>query len=165
VQAVEEAIHEAAKHDTRCEALAALVEHTRTMIEQARAAEAERGRVAAEAEAESAAAAAEEEVAEAAERLRMEEHAAALTLTMQTAALQLQQLHAQLGVVAPAAPAPQPEAEAEGSLCVVCMDAPKQYAIRPCMHMCTCEACTQQLVEQVVQSCPVCREPIERVFA
>jgi hypothetical protein len=28
---------------------------------------------------------------------------------------------------------------------VVCMDAPKDHFIRPCMHMCTCEACTQQL--------------------
>ena len=98
-------------------------------------------------------------------RLQLEHEAAALALTVQTATLRLQQMHAQLGVAAPAAPAPQPEAESEGSLCVVCMDAPKQYAIRPCMHMCTCEACTQQLVEQVVQSCPVCREPIERVFA
>ncbi len=67
VQAAEEAMHEAAKYETRCEALAALVEHARTMIEQARAAEAERARiVAAEAvEAEAA------EAAAAAERLRV----------------------------------------------------------------------------------------------
>ena len=76
--------------------------------------------------------------------------------------LRLQQMDAQLGAVAPAA---QPEALE--ALCVVCMDAPKQYAIRPCMHMCTCEACTQQLKEQNAQNCPVCRGPIEgieRVF-
>ena len=55
------------KYATRCEALAALVEFARTMIEQARAAEAERARiVAAEAvEAEAA------EAAAAAERLRV----------------------------------------------------------------------------------------------
>ena len=50
---------------------------------------------------------------------------------------------------------------------MVCMDAPKNHFIRPCMHMCTCEACTQQLQEQGAQSCPVCRGPIEgieRVF-
>ena len=37
----------------------------------------------------------------------------------------------------------------------------------PCMHMCVCEACTQQLQELGAQSCPVCRGPIEgieRVF-
>ena len=106
-------MHEAAKYETRCEALAALVDFARTLIEQARAAEAERARVAAEA----AAAAA--------------------------------------------------EAEAKEALCVVCMDAPKDHFIRPCMHVCTCEACTQQLQEQGAQSCPVCRGPIEgieRVF-
>ena len=42
-------MHEAANYETRCEALAALVEFARTMIEQARAAEAERAREAAEA--------------------------------------------------------------------------------------------------------------------
>ena len=165
VRAAEEAMHEAAKYETRCEALASLVGFARTLIEQARAAEAERERVEAEVEEAAAAVAGATEAAAAAERLRMEEQAAALTLTMQTAAQQLQQLHAQLGVVAPAAPAPQ--LEAEGALCVVCMDAPKQYAIRPCMHMCTCEACTQQLQEQGARSCPVCRGPIEgieRVF-
>jgi len=141
------------------------VEFARTMIEQAKAAEAERARVAAEAaeaEAEAEAEAAME--AEAAlERLQIEQEAAALTLSVKIHAMRLQQMHAQLGVVTPAAPAPQ--AEAKGALCVVCMDAPKNHVMRPCMHMCTCEACTQQLVEQVVQSCPVCREPIERVFA
>ena len=97
----------------------------------------------------------------------MEERRAEVAERQAELALEMQQLSAQLGVVAPAAPAPQPEAEAEGSLCVVCMDAPKNHFIRPCMHMCTCEACTQQLQEQGARSCPVCRGPIEgieRVF-
>jgi len=59
------------------------------------------------------------------------------------------------------ASAPLPEAE--GALCVVCMDAPKNHVMRPCMHMCTCEACTQQLLEQGVESCPVCRAPVEHI--
>ena len=66
-----------------------------------------------------------------------------------------------LGVVALAAPAPQPQAEE--ALCVVCMDAPKRCVVLPCMHMCTCEACSQQLLEQGAQSCPVCRGPMERI--
>jgi hypothetical protein len=75
VQAVEEAMYEAAKYESRCEALAALVEHARTMIEQARAAEAERARMAAEAAAATEAAAAAEEAVAAAERLQLEQEA------------------------------------------------------------------------------------------
>ena len=124
------------------------------MIEQARAAEAGQ-----------AWAAEAEEEAEAAQRLRMEKEMAELMLRAQSDTMRVQQMQAELGVVPPVAPAPQPEAEE--ALCVVCMDAPKSHVIRPCMHMCTCEACTQQLQEQGAQSCPVCRGPIEgieRVF-
>ena len=46
---------------------------------------------------------------------------------------------------------------------MVCMDAPKSHVIRPCMHVCTCEACTQQLQELGTSCCPVCRGPIEGV--
>jgi hypothetical protein len=54
-------------------------------------------------------------------------------------------MQAQLGVVAP--PAPTPQSEETEALCVVCMDAPKRCVVLLGMHMCTCEACTQQLVE------------------
>ena len=69
----------------------------------------------------------------------------------------LQQMQAQLGssVVPPAAPNPG----AEETLCVVCMDAPKNRVVLPCMHMCVCEACAQLLRDR----CPVCRGPIERI--
>ena len=151
MRTMQEALQEAEKYASRCEALAARMEEGRGVLERARAEQTERARAAAEAEAE--AAAAEEEAAAA--RLRLEEERAELIL-------RVQQMDAQLGAVAPA---PQPEAEE--ALCVVCMDAPKNHFIRPCMHMCTCEACTQQLQEQGAQSCPVCRGPIEgieRVF-
>jgi hypothetical protein len=75
---------------------------------------------------------------------------------MQRDAMRLQQVQAQLGVP----PAPQPDAEE--TLCVVCFDAPKQYAMLPCLHMCACEACAQQLM-QLRHRCPVCRGRIERV--
>jgi hypothetical protein len=153
VQAAEEAMHEAAKYASRCEALAALVEFARTLIEQARTAAAERARVAAEAaEAEAEAAAMDQEAEAAAERLQLEVEAAAL-------ASRMQEVHARLGVVPPLSPAPQPEE----AVCVVCMDAPKTCAVLPCMHMCMCVACTQQLLEQGAQSCPVCRAPMERI--
>jgi len=74
-------------------------------------------------------------------------------------------MQAQLGVVAPAAPAPQPEAEEV--MCVVCMDAPKQYTIMPCGHVCACAACAQRLLDEGTPCCPVCRGPIQdtmRVF-
>ena len=47
-------------------------------------------------------------------------------------------------------------------MCVVCMDAPKQYAMSPCLHVCACEACALQLLN-VTRTCPVCREPIQRI--
>jgi hypothetical protein len=156
-----EATAEAAKHgDRSSEPLAALVAEARVMIEQARAERAERARAAAE-EAEAAAAveAAATEAADA-ERLRLEEHVAALTLVMQSAAMQLQQAQAQLGSsgVPPAAPAPH--LDAEETMCVVCFDAPKEYAIVPCGHQCVCARCAEQLTETRTPMCPVCRGPI-----
>jgi hypothetical protein len=59
------------------------------------------------------------QAAAAAERLRIEQEMAALTL-------RLQQMQAQLGV---------PQA-GEEALCVVCLDAAKDRAVRPCMHVC-----------------------------
>jgi hypothetical protein len=119
------------------------------------------------AEVAAAAAAAVEAVAKAAaaaERLQLEQEMAAVTLRMQTDALRLQQMQSQLGVP-PAAPAPHPDAEE--TMCVVCMDAAKDRAVRPCMHVCVCETCAQLLMLERTPRCPVCREPIqhiERVF-
>jgi hypothetical protein len=164
VKAVEEAMQAAEKHEARSEKLAALVAEARELIEQARAAEAERARVAAEVAAAAAVVEAAAKAAAAAERLRMEQEMAALTLSVQSEMLRLQQMQAQLGVP-PAAPAPH--ADAEDNQCVVCMDAAKDRAVRPCMHMCVCEACAQLLMLERTPRCPVCREPIqhiERVF-
>ena len=69
----------------------------------------------------------------------------------------LQQMQAQLGrsvVVPPAAP--------EETQCVVCMDAPKDRIVLPCMHLCACGPCAQRLLE-LDASCPVCRGPVERM--
>jgi hypothetical protein len=73
--AVEEATAEAAKHGGRSEPLAALLAEAMTMLEQARAEQAERARAAAEAP--EAAAVAEA----AAERMQIEQEMAALTHT------------------------------------------------------------------------------------
>jgi hypothetical protein len=74
LSAVEEATAEAEKHGERSsELLAALVAEARVMIEQARAAKAERARVAAEEAKAAAAVKAATEVEAAAERLKMEE--------------------------------------------------------------------------------------------
>ena len=91
--------------------------------------------------------------------MQQEQELDALTLAMHSAALRVQEMHARLGVVAPAAPAPQPEAEEV--LCVVCMDAPKQHVILPCGHQCVCEACAQQLTQKSPPTCPVCRALIQ----
>jgi hypothetical protein len=126
VEAVEEAMRAATNHDGRSEPLEALVAEAKGMVEQARAAEAERARVAAEKAEAAAAVEAVAKAEEAAERLQLEEQAAALALRMQSDALMLQQVQARLGVP-PAAPAPQ----AEDDQCVVCFDARKDHIILP----------------------------------
>jgi hypothetical protein len=151
VDAVEEAMQAAAKHEARSEPLAALVAEARELIEQARAAEAERARVAAEAAAVVEAAAAAEE---AAERQQAEGELAALTA-------RVQQVQARLGVP-PAAPAPHPGAEE--TMCVVSFDAPKEYAIVPCGHQCVCGPCAEQLTKTRTPTCPVCRGPIRETM-
>jgi hypothetical protein len=150
VEAVEEALESAAKHDGRSEPLAALVAEAKGMVEQARAAEAERTRVAAEAAAVKAAEAVVEAAA-AAERLQMEDRLAAL-------ALEAQQIQVRLGVP-PAAPTSHPDAEE--TLCVVCFDAPKDHIIVPCGHQCVCARCAELLTKTRTPTCPVCREPIQ----
>jgi hypothetical protein len=157
VKAVEEAMEAAAKHDGRSEPLTALLAEAKGMVEQARAAEAERARVAAEEEAVKAGVEAVAEAAAAAERLQMEERLAAL-------ALEAQQIQARLGgsAVPPAAPAPHPDAEE--TMCVVCFDAPKDHAIVPCGHICVCEACAEKLTKTRKPTCPVCREPIQQTM-
>jgi hypothetical protein len=165
LSAVEEATAEAEKHGERSsELLAALVAEARVMIEQARAAKAERARVAAEEAKAAAAVKAATEVEAAAERLKMEEEVAALALSVQSDlqrarsnARRLQQMQAQLGVP-PAAPAPHPNGEE--TQCVVCFDAPKEYAIVPCGHQCVCAMCAEQLTKTRTPMCPVCRGPI-----
>ena len=148
---------EAQKHVSRSDALAALAVIGRDLLEQAQVKQAERARVAAQvaaAEARAAVVAAMESAA-AAERMQLEDRRAELAERQAELALEMQQMEAQLGAVAPTAPAPQ--AEAEEVLCVVCMDAPKWYAMVPCMHVCACEACAQLLTQTTPPTCPVCR--------
>jgi len=177
MRTMQEALQEAEKYASRCEALAARMEEGRGVLEQARAEQAERARVAEEAEAEAEAEAAEAVATAAAERLqmeqelsrmekdraRMEQERARMEQERAALALRMQQVQAQLGVVAPSA-APTVEEEA---LCVVCMDERKQHVMVPCMHMCVCESCAQRLLDAQTPHCPVCGTPVEsttRVF-
>jgi hypothetical protein len=141
------------------------VAEARELIEQARAAEAARATVAAEAaaavaaveaeaKAERAREAAEEAAveaavaaAEAAKRQQLEEELAALKLSVQ-------QVQAELGSGSGTL-----QLDAEETLCVVCMDAPKDHIVLPCMHICACAACAQLLRDR----CPVCRGPIQHI--
>jgi hypothetical protein len=149
--AVEEATAEAEKHGDRSEHLAALVAEAKGMIKQAKAEQAERARVAAEAAVAVVSAAVEAEAA--AERLQLEERLAAL-------ALEVQQVQAKLGSVSGT---PHPD-DAEETMCVVCFDAPKEYAIVPCGHQCVCASCAEQLTKTRTPTCPVCREPIQQTM-
>jgi hypothetical protein len=75
---------------------------------------------------------------------------------MQGDALRVQQVQAQLE----SSVAPTSHLDAEETQCVVCFDAPKEYAIVPCGHQCVCGACAEQLTKTRTPLCPVCREPI-----
>jgi hypothetical protein len=154
VDAVEEAMQAAEKHEARSERLTALVAEARGMAEQARAAEA--AEVAAAVEAAEAAAA-----VEAVERLELEQELAALALSAQSETLRMQQVQARLGssVVPPAL-----HLDAEETQCVVCFDAPKDHIIVPCGHQCVCGACAEQLTKTRTPLCPVCREPIQQTM-
>jgi hypothetical protein len=161
LSAVEAAMAEAEKHGDRSEPLAALVVEARTMIEPARAEQAERARAAAEAAAAAVAVKAAKEAVEAAVRLRLEEEMAALTLSVQCETLRLQQIQAQLGVP-PAAPAPHSDDDEDQ--CVLCLDAPKDHIIAPCGHQCVCGACAEKLKKARHPLCPFCRAPISSTF-
>ena len=43
-------------------------------------------------------------------------------------------------------------------LCQICLDAPRDCLLEPCMHFCLCARCVNQLTES---KCPVCRRPID----
>ena len=157
MRTMQEALQEAEKYASRCEALAARMEEGKGVLVRARAEQAERARVAAEEAAAAAAVKATAEAAAAVERLRLEEQAAAITLRMQSDAQQLQQVHAQMGssVVPP---------DAEETMCVVCFDAPKDHIIVPCGHQCVCARCAEQLTKTRTPMCPVCRGPIQQTM-
>ena len=46
--------------------------------------------------------------------------------------------------------------EVDGRTCVVCCDARSCVVLRPCKHLCMCDACAEK-----VETCPICRTKIE----
>jgi hypothetical protein len=123
--AVEEATAEAAKHGDRSEPLAALLAEAMTMLEQARAEQAERARAAAEAAEAAAAAEAEAEAVAAAKR----------QLVAELAALELRtkQLQSELGSTS------QPPTRRRRAWC-----AWTQPRTERCCRACTC-ACVRRV--------------------
>lgn len=48
--------------------------------------------------------------------------------------------------------------------CVVCMDAPSEYIILDCMHVCLCEQCAEHAgITKRMKACPTCRKSIKEV--
>ena len=62
---------------------------------------------------------------------------------------------AALSAATAAAEAPKEERN-EDAMCVVCMDAPRTWAMVPCHHLCLCEDCTEQILMTPVPKCPMC---------
>ena len=161
VEAVEEAMLDAAKHEARSESLAALVAEAKGIVEQARAAEAVRARVAAEATAAAVAVKAAEAAAVVKAAAEAEAAAKRQQMVAELAALDLRtkQLHSELGSGSGTS-----QLDAEETQCVVCFDAPKDHLVLPCKHLCVCEACAEQLTKTRTPTCPVCREPIRETM-
>ena len=45
--------------------------------------------------------------------------------------------------------------EREKSLCIICLDTPREVLLKPCKHYCLCSSCTSRLRE-----CPICKRRI-----
>ena len=51
---------------------------------------------------------------------------------------------------------------AAGTLCVICMDEPRQLAVLPCLHYCVCIGCAKALMAVPgTTQCPLCRKTAE----
>ena len=62
-----------------------------------------------------------------------------------------------------AAPPAAPTREEDNSLCVVCMDGPKEYIAVPCGHKALCERCSRRYVGGR-EACPLCRVKVKQVI-
>ncbi|XP_078488310.1 neuralized-a protein isoform X2 [Ciona intestinalis] len=57
------------------------------------------------------------------------------------------------------------DGEKKDSECSLCVDAPANYAIYDCGHVCLCEACSKKLLQiERFPKCPICRKPIKDVM-
>jgi hypothetical protein len=159
LRAEQEAAAETAAEWLRVEHEAAQAMVARLSVERA-AADVNVDQLRAEQEAVEAAAA----VAAVAERLRLEEEVAYFTQRAEEARAQLNTSGVPSLPAAVAAPAPQPAADADETLCVLCLDAPKDHIIVPCGHQCVCGACAEKLKKARSALCPFCRAPINATF-
>ena len=53
------------------------------------------------------------------------------------------------------------------NMCIVCMEEAKSVVLMPCLHMCMCKGCTDQLVAKSGHKkamCPVCRQLIKQTI-
>lgn len=48
--------------------------------------------------------------------------------------------------------------ELEKHFCVICLNAQREFAIHPCMHLCVCGDCKTRL-----KQCPLCRKTVKKI--
>jgi len=51
----------------------------------------------------------------------------------------------------------------DGTDCVVCLSEPRNTTVLPCMHMCLCSSCAQQLMKADTK-CPMCRSQVSELW-
>jgi len=49
------------------------------------------------------------------------------------------------------------------TLCVMCFAEERNWVFSPCMHLCCCEKCCKNMVDDKL-NCPICRNPIQSSF-
>lgn len=62
-------------------------------------------------------------------------------------------------MMAPSANASQTVVQEESEECVICMEAPRRYAMVPCGHRCVCSDCVPNVFQDTPR-CPVCRTEV-----
>ena len=49
--------------------------------------------------------------------------------------------------------------------CIICMDSPRSHIVVPCRHVCTCQRCSNELLEREDDDrCPICKNDIQQAI-
>lgn len=44
--------------------------------------------------------------------------------------------------------------------CTICLMKPRNMIMLPCLHLCICQDCSQELIRKRIRKCPICRKTV-----